>query len=430
MTFLPFTGTRSAAIPSQPPPDAGPLSCEWGPDLRAVGLESGLPPLFRIGLSMLALSMLGSAAPAALLDADSGAGLGPVALVLVIAAGFPWAKWAVRDDNGPSWSFAALALAPVAALGIGRWSTDAVGLGSDLASYMVTFPALLLVLLYAAFAPGRMAVGTAIAAYAACGAPLLAGWAAGQRGVDGTGVVTWHIGLAFCIVAGYPVRLGYRASKAVSEVREALARQAAADQRRRVAQDVHDVVAHTLAITMLHITAARMAVRRSAPTEAEEALEEAERHGRASLNDIRRIVRLLRSEDASAVDGAQPGLADVEALADSYRAAGLPVEMSLTIDDQRTSPTAELALYRVLQEALANAARHGSGPATVSLRVTGGEMSLDVGNPVHQQPARPSQGSGLLGMRERIAAAGGAIEAGIQNGRWVVRARVPSEARA
>jgi predicted TIM-barrel fold metal-dependent hydrolase len=110
---------------------------------------------------------------------------------------------------------------------------------------------------------------------------------------------------------------------------------------------------------MLHITAARMAVRRSSPGDAEEALAEAERHGRASLADIRRIVRVLR-DDQTALDPAQPGLADIEALAESYRAAGLPVRLSLTVPED-AGTAAQLAVYRVLQEALANAARHGSG---------------------------------------------------------------------
>jgi len=332
----------------------------------------------------------------------------------------------VRDDNGPSWSFAAFVLAPMAVLGIGRWSA-ALGLGSDPAYYLATLPTLFLILLYTGFAPPRMAAGVATAAFGAFWAPLLAGWVWGRANVDLTGAVIWSAGFAFCVAAGYAVRLSYIVNRRLTEAREALAWQAATDQRRRIAQDVHDVVAHTLAITMLHITAARMAVRRSSPAEAEEALEEAERHGRASLNDIRRIVRLLRSDDATAVDAAQPGLADVEALADSYRAAGLPVEMSLSTDGRRTSPTAELALYRVLQESLANAARHGSGPATVNLRVIDDAMSLDVANPVQRQAAQSSQGSGLLGMRERITTAGGTIEAGAQNGHWIVRATVPRD---
>lgn len=395
-----------------------------------MGLQPGLPAHVRVGLSLLAFCSLAAALLAASLTGKSGTRPEVFGVVLVLVAAVPWLRWAMRDDNGPSWSFAAFVVAPMAALGLGRWQAIPTSLESDPAYYLATFPVPWLVLLYTAFAPMRMAIGVAIAAVAGFVVPLLGGWALGQLTGDLAAPLIWVTCFAFCITAGYAVRLSYITNRRIGAAREALARQAAAEERRRIAQDVHDVVAHTLAITMLHITAARMAVRRSSPEDAEEALEEAERHGRASLNDIRSIVRLLRSDSASAVDAAQPGLSDVEALTESYRAAGLPVRLSLAIDGSPASPTAELALYRVLQEALANAARHGSGPATVDLHVTDGAMSLSVDNPLHQQTAQPSQGSGLIGMRERIAAAGGTIEAGVRNGRWIVRAVVPGGASA
>jgi signal transduction histidine kinase len=419
---------------TKPTPDALPLpnvdalSCEWDRDLLSAGLEPGLPTLYRIALSVLALIILGGAVVAALLQSKPGANVDPVGLALVVVSGVPWLLWALRDDNGPSWSVAVFVLIPIAVLGFGRWSDVPLSLGSDLAYYMATFPALWLVLLYTAFALPRMAIGVAVAALTGFAVPLVAGWASGQLAVVVIGPVIWLISSFFCLAAGYAIRFSYIANRRIAEARESLARQTAANERRRIAQDVHDVVAHTLAITMLHITAARMAVRRSSPDEAEEALVEAERHGRASLNDIRRIVRLLRSDDATAVDAAQPGLADVEALTASYRAAGLPVKLSLSIDGQSRSPSAELALYRVLQDALANAARHGSGPATVDLQVSGDAMSLNVVNPIPQPPVHPSHGSGLIGMKERILATGGSIETGARNGHWIVQAVVPGGA--
>jgi signal transduction histidine kinase len=420
-------GNRSATTTALPTRDLDVFECEWEKDLRDVGLEPERSAALRIGVQILALSMLGAAVLVALLAPDSGRNLAPLAFGLVLVAAYPWARWIVRGDDGPTWTFVALSLAPIAVLGIGHWFVDGISLGSDVAYPLLAFPSLLLVVLGVAYAPDRMAVGFAIAAYVTFTVPLLAAWVSG-RNVDSMGVVARHVGFVFGIVAGYAVRLSHSANIAVTEAREALAWQAIAEERRRVARDVHDVVAHTLAITMLHITAARMAVRRSDPAEAEEALEEAERHGRASLADIRRIVRLLRADDSSALDAAQPGLVDVEALVEGYRAAGLPVELSLAAGDRFLSPTAESAVYRVLQEALTNAARHGSGPATVDLRVTNSEISLQVDNPVDQHAARRTPGSGLLGMKERISAAGGAIEAGVQNGHWIVRAVVPGEA--
>jgi signal transduction histidine kinase len=273
------------------------------------------------------------------------------------------------------------------------------------------------------FARRRLAAGVAVGGYLAYGVPLVAGAATGHLADPVLATLVWHVGVALAVAAGFSVRLSYLVNDKVAEARDARARQAAADDRREIARDVHDVVAHTLAITMLHITAARMAVRRSSPDDAEEALAEAERHGRASLADIRRIVRVLR-DDRSAVDSAQPGLADVEALAESYRAAGLSVRLSLTVPED-AGTAAQLAIYRVLQEALANAARHSSGPATVDLSVSEGAVILRVDNPVTDAVA-PGRGSGLIGMRERISAAGGTIDAGVRDGSWVVRAVVPA----
>jgi signal transduction histidine kinase len=422
-------GHRSSTTTALPARELDAFECEWEKDLRDVGLEPERSAALRIGVPILALSMLGAAVLVALLSSDSDRGLAPLAFGLVLVAAYPWVRWIVRGDDGPTWIFVAVSLAPIAALGIGQWFVDAISLGSDAAYPLLAFPSLLLVVLGVAYAPDRMAVGIAVAAYVAFTLPLLAAWTGG-RDLDLMGVVAWNVGFVFGIVAGYAVRLSHSANIAVTEAREALAWQAMAEERRRVARDVHDVVAHTLAITMLHITAARMAVRRSDPAEAEEALEEAERHGRASLTDIRHIVRLLRADDSSALDAAQPGLADVEALINGFRAAGLPVELSLAADDRFLAPTAESAVYRVLQEALTNAARHGNGLATVDLRVTDSKISLHVDNPVDQHVPRRTPGSGLLGMRERIAAAGGMIEAGTQNGHWIVRAVVPSESGA
>ncbi|MCG5217768.1 histidine kinase [Streptosporangium soli] len=400
-----------------PPPGPPAPDCSWEQDLQRAGVTEERPAGLRYGTPFLSLAMLAAAAVTAVLSGDPGV----AGLALLAVAAVPWLVW-LRADNGPTWTFAAATLTPLAVLGIGQEFTGALSLGGEVAYRLATFPVLLVVLLTIASGSTRIAVGTTIAGYAAFGVPLFWG--------DATIGVTWHMGFAFCVAAGYAVKLTYIATAKIAEARQALAAQAAAEQRRRVAQDVHDVVAHTLAVTMLHITAARMAVRRSSPAEAEEALEEAERHGRSSLADIRRIVRFLRSDEVTAVDAAQPGLDDIEALVDSYRAAGHPVRLSLAIDERCSSPAAELAVYRVLQEALANAARHGSGPATVTLRVADGGMSLQVGNPVGQRAAGPSQGSGLIGMRERVAAAGGVIETGARDGRWLVQASLPIEAAA
>lgn len=387
------------------------VACDWDQDLRRAGVRVPLlATTFTIGVPAVALTLLAAVAVAAAFES------GWIGIAILAVAALPWVRWVLVGDDGPTWTFGVLALVPLAVLGFCQWYAPEAGLRGEVAYVLLALPVLLLVVLVAWFAPVRYAVGIGTGGYLAYGVPLVVA-------APVLAVVLWHVAVALAVAAGYAVRLSQMVNAKVNEVREARARQAAAEERRQVARDVHDVVAHTLAITMLHITAARMAVRRSSPTEAEEALSEAERHGRASLADIRRIVRVLRADD-SPVDPAQPGLADVQALAESYRAAGLPVRLSLTVpEDPGTG--AQLAVYRVLQEALANAARHGSGPATVDLAVSGGTVTLTVGNPVSDE-VRPGSGSGLLGMRERISAAGGTVEAGVRDGSWVVRAVVPA----
>lgn len=404
-------------------------ACPWEEEARSVGVDAELPVPFRIGVSALALAAFAGAIPAAYL-VPTGAAPDPAGVGLVAVAGLPWAAWLLaRRDNGPTWLFAALTLVPPTALGFGNWPSVPLGLAGEPAFSMAVFPVLLLLLLYAAFAPVRMAVGVVAAGYAAVTLPPTVGWLFGQTAVEVTGAVTWHMGFAFCVVAGYGVRFGHDLSKELGRAREALASQEAAEERRRIAQDVHDVVAHTLAVTMLHVTAARMAVRRSAPEEAQEALEEAERHGRSSLNDIRRVVRLLRSREAAGLPAPRPTLADVAELVESYRAAGLKVDSSIRLDASPDTATAELAVYRVMQESMANAARHGPGSATVDLRSDGTDILLTVENPVPPRAAASTTGSGLLGMRERIAAAGGTFTAGAREGRWRVHARIPYRSR-
>jgi signal transduction histidine kinase len=420
------TATGDNAIAeSRPMPSLEDFSCAWDQDLRAAGIEHQQSVAIRLGVPLLALAMLGAALVVAVVAPDSGQGVAPLAIGLIVAAALPWAYWLFIGDTGPTWTSLFLMMTPLFALGIGHWFVERLSLGSSAAYPLLAFPLLLVVVLGVAVAEGTVkAVGIVVMAFIAFGGPLLGAWAS-NHDVDGPTVATWHVGLALAVVAGYTARLSYSANLAVSEAREALARREAAEERRQVARDVHDVVAHTLAVTMLHITAARMAVNRSEPDAAAAALEEAERHGRASLADIRRMVRLLRADESSALDAAQPGLADVEALVDGYRAAGLAVDFSFSGTSHLSSPNAELAMYRILQEALTNAARHGQGAATVDLKVTDAAITLSVGNTVQPDAARTARGSGLLGMRERIAVAGGTIEAGIRNGRWTVEAVIP-----
>jgi signal transduction histidine kinase len=316
-------------------------------------------------------------------------------------------------------------MGPILALGIGHWFMSTISLHSTAAYPLLALTPLLLTIITVAAIAKVPAIWTVAGCYLAFGGPLVASWLAGT-GADLAAVITWQVGFSLALIAGYTARLGYQANQLVAAAREELARQQALEDRRQIARDVHDVVAHTLSVTMLHITAARMAVIREQPDTAIAALEEAERQGRSSLGDIRGIVRLLRNDQAAGLDTVQPGLADVDGLIAGYRSAGMPVHLSFERDTVEISPAAELALFRVLQEALTNAARHGTGAANVDLRATPEGVRLEVWNPAPVAVIRRTRGAGLVGMHERIVATAGSFDAGLRGDQWVVRAIVPT----
>ncbi len=404
-----------------------PFACEWTDDLRTAGISTSMTAIDR-GVPLIALGSLLLAGLVALLAPTSGEFPAPLALILLAIAMLPWLRWLFKGDEGPTLAFLVVAMGPIAALGMGQWSTPVISLHSTAAYPLLALPPLLLTIISIAAVPIRTTLWVAGSCYLAFGGPLVAAWLAESR-ADLTAVVTWQVGFVLALLAGYASRLGYQANSLIVAAQADIVRQEAIEERRQVARDVHDVVAHTLAVTMLHITAARMAVVREQPDLAISALEEAERQGRNSLADIRSIVRLLRDDHAMSPNAPQPGLADVDTLVAGYRTAGLPVNLVMEPDGLDASPSAELALFRVLQEALTNAARHGAGPAHVDLRSTPEGIQLEVWNPA-SSTTRRSRGSGLVGMHERIIAAAGSFDAGLREDRWVVRAVVPAEVAA
>ena len=149
------------------------------------------------------------------------------------------------------------------------------------------------------------------------------------------------------------------------------------------------------------------------------------------MHDIRAIIRGLRGDDETGtVASAQPGVVDFKPLVDSFRAARLPVEYLVTGSLNEVTPAVGLVLYRTLQEALTNAARHGSGTVTVDLNGAGDQTRLTVVNQVttdwRRDRAGIRSGSGVVGMRERIAAVGGQLEVGPSGATWVLDATFPT----
>jgi signal transduction histidine kinase len=171
-----------------------------------------------------------------------------------------------------------------------------------------------------------------------------------------TNVGIWILGVAFPWAIARALARQAQLAAQLDATRRELAQQALLSERRRIARDVHDFVGHGLAAMMLQITSARHVLRRD-PTAAEEALRSAEDVGRRSMQELRRTVSLLRSdaEDGEPV-APLPSATEIPALVDQARTGGLAVELQLQGDLSRISPGASVALYRIVQEALANAA--------------------------------------------------------------------------
>ena len=167
----------------------------------------------------------------------------------------------------------------------------------------------------------------------------------------------WILGVVFPWVIGRAVARQLQLAAQLDATRGELAEQALLAERRRIARDVHDLVGHGLAAVMLQVTSARHVLRRD-PAAAEEALRSAEDVGRRSMKELRRTVALLRSDEDRAVAPPLPSAGEIPALVDQARAAGLAVELRVQGDLARIAPSVGVAVYRIAQEALANAARH------------------------------------------------------------------------
>jgi signal transduction histidine kinase len=243
----------------------------------------------------------------------------------------------------------------------------------------------------------------------------------------------WVVGIAFPWLLGRKEAREEGLAGELDATRSELAEQALLDERRRIARDVHDFVGHGLAAVMLQVTSARHVLRRD-PDAVEEALRSAEEIGRRSMRELRRTVGLLRSDDELAVAPPLASADEIPALVEQARSAGLDVELRARRDLSSIAPGVGVALYRISQEALANAARHAPRARTVlAIDVSDGRASLvaDTTGPTlttrPDQPDRPRYG--LVGMRERATALGGEFTAGPTADGWRVSCRLPAEAR-
>ncbi len=247
-------------------------------------------------------------------------------------------------------------------------------------------------------------------------------------------VVVWT---AFAASFGHAVRtrrdyvraLADRAQRA-EETREAVARARVTEERVRIARELHDVVAHHLAVVSLHAGLAGRSVR-TAPDVAEESLHHVQASARTALDELGAVLRVLRSDAADGGARPVPGMADLGELVDSFVETGLAVRLSVHGAPVPLDPVCDVTAYRVVQEALTNAHKHGSGgQAHVDLEHRAGGLDVLVSNrvpwPVPAGEDGMGTGHGLEGMRERVAAVGGTLSAGVHpDGTYRVAAHVP-----
>ena len=266
----------------------------------------------------------------------------------------------------------------------------------------------------------------------------------GGEVLGGTWFLAAEIGVFW--LAGVLVR-ARRQAAALARRNAALQRQAeqaVTAERARIARELHDIVAHHLSVVVLQAAGARASGR-----PADGALEKIEHSGRQALTEMRRLLGMLREPDEEPELTPQPGLGELPALAESVRAAGLPVHLVVGGNGAGLPAAADVSAYRIVQEALTNVLKHaGSARAEVSIGYLGDAVTIEVtddGGGLRPAPmlagaapadpdlagtdlagASQANGRGLTGMRERVALFGGELHAGPEpGGGFAVRARLP-----
>ena len=236
--------------------------------------------------------------------------------------------------------------------------------------------------------------------------------------------VLWAVGRSMRARRLRSAEIEDRADRIVRE-QDAREREAAAEERRRIARELHDIVAHR--VTTIVIQAESGAATADEPERAREAFGTIAGSGRQALGELRRLLGLLRAEDESAATAPQPGLARLDELLADTRAAGLPVDARVEGDLTDLPAGVDLTAYRIVQEALTNALRHAHTSASVVVTRDPRAVVVEVRNPMGAGSAANGDGAGrgLAGMRERVRVYDGELTARADGKEWVVRAELP-----
>ncbi|CAM5708408.1 histidine kinase OS=Streptomyces tendae OX=1932 GN=F3L20_01880 PE=4 SV=1 [Streptomyces tendae] len=351
--------------------------------------------------------------------------------------------------------FPGAVMAAVLALALAQFVLDGVS-GTPLASAPAAYDAAVLFALMSVVHHSR----TAWMPYAA-GGTVLAGTAVGAVGVPFLGIepfgdtesLLYYWGLTLTVwMTAYTLqtRRLYAESQAArawhaEREQEQRMRLAAAEERAEIARELHDVVAHSLAVMILQADGAGTVLRKS-PDTAETALKTIAATGRDAIDDMHRIVRVLRDGGEDSADGDTQRrlvtLDEILVITDRARTAGLTVDVSVDVEEGRLSPAEEMTAFRIVQECLTNVLRHAGPGAGMEIRLweEEGDLRISVvddgggrlaGRDGGTQARSPSGGNGLVGMRERVEVTGGTFEAGPRLGSgWHVRARIPTRTQS
>jgi signal transduction histidine kinase len=244
--------------------------------------------------------------------------------------------------------------------------------------------------------------------------------------VDGTGMLVNVVLFGAAWLMGTTARSRREAELATmaeanerAEAEQQESARAVAEERLRIAQELHDVVAHSMSVIAVQAGVGAHVIEQQ-PDEAKKALEVISQTSRSTLNEMRRLLGVLRGEDGARSYVPAPGLVDVPTLVEQVRAAGVPVDLQLEGDLSSVPVGIDLSAYRIVQESLTNVIKHaGQAAATVLIQCNPEEIRLEVtddGRGAGVEAPAGANGHGLMGMRERVSVWGGTLAAGPRTG--------------
>jgi signal transduction histidine kinase len=234
----------------------------------------------------------------------------------------------------------------------------------------------------------------------------------------------WIVGRIIRSWRGRAVALEH-ANRVLEEQRELQAQAAVAVERGRIARELHDVIAHNISMIVVQAGAAARVLEGEQPN-VRRALETIETTGRETVDEMRRLLGVLRRADDGQALAPQPGLAELGALVAQVREAGLTVDLQIEGTPSPLPPGLDLSAYRIAQEGLTNALKHaGAARAAVIVTYARDTVEIEIRDDGRGGLGGSGTGHGLVGMRERVALWGGKLQVGPEHGGWVVRASLP-----